>query len=38
MAKQELIEKQLADLLVKKEAFKQKLLDEQLTNNNVDVL
>lgn len=38
MAKQELIEKQLADLLVKKEAFKQKLLDEQLTNNNVDVV
>ena len=35
--KQTIIEANLANLLVKKEAFKQKLLEEQLTNNNLGI-
>jgi hypothetical protein len=31
------IKSKLDELLIKKEAFKQKLLDEQLTNNNLDI-
>ena len=31
------IKTKLDELLIKKEAFKQKLLEEQLTNNNVGI-
>ena len=36
--KQAFIEAQLADLLVKKEAFKKKLAEEAVTNNNVTIV